>query len=133
MRYARYIFVLLFVLSYRGLSAQEFDLYDFRYYKRFEPAEELLAPKEDSIIVAKFVLDRKFTTNTLDYNLSMVRSSRRGVARYRRRTTLNGVDIPFVSSSSVRTLQLSTHQDIRFTKLSIDTIPEARSSPGCAY
>ena len=133
MRYARYIFVLLFVLSYRGLSAQEFDLYDFRYYKRFETTEELLAPKEDSVVVAKFVLDRNFTTNTLDYNLSMVRSSRRGVARYRRVTTLNGIEIPFINNSSVRALQLSKNQTITQTLLRIDTLYEANTSTGFSF
>ena len=133
MRYARYIFALLFVLSYRGLSAQEFDLYDFRYYKRFETAEELLVPEKDSVAVAKFILDRNFTTNTLDFNLSMVRSSRRGIARYRRRTTLNGIEIPFVSSSSVRALQISTDKSIEATRLHLDTIREARTSAGFSF
>ena len=133
MRYARYIFVLLFVLSYRGLSAQEFDLYDFRYYKRFETAEELLAPERDSVAVAKFTLDRNFTTNTLDYNLSMVRSSRRGVARYRRQTTLNGIGIPFVSSSSVRALRISKTQNIDATQLHIDTLRRADTAVGFSF
>ena len=133
MRYARYIFALLFVLSYRGLSAQEFDLYDFRYYKRFETAEELLVPEKDSVAVAKFILDRNFTTNTLDFNLSMVRSSRRGVARYCRRTTLNGIEIPFVSSSSIRALQISADKSIEATRLHLDTIREARTSAGFSF
>ena len=133
MRYARYIFALLFVLSYRGLSAQEFDLYDFRYYKRFETAEELLVPEKDSVAVVKFILDRNFTTNTLDFNLSMVRSSRRGVARYRRRTTLNGIEIPFVSSSSIRALQISADKLIEATRLHLDTIREARTSTGFSF
>ena len=133
MRYARYIFALLFVLSYRGLSAQEFDLYDFRYYKRFETAEELLVPEKDSVAVVKFILDRNFTTNTLDFNLSMVRSSRRGVARYRRRTTLNGIEIPFVSSSSIRALQISADKLIEATRLHLDTIRGARTSTGFSF
>ncbi len=133
MRYARYIFVLLFVLSYRGLSAQEFDLYDFRYYKRFETAEELLAPEVDTATVAKFAFDRRFTTRTLDYNLSMVRSTRRGIARYRRTTTLNGINIPFVSGSSIRHLQLSSNQSIDSTSLHIDTLREARTSVGFSF
>ena len=102
MRYARYIFVLLFVLSYRGLSAQEFDLYDFRYYKRFETVEELLAPVEDSVVVVRRYFNRNFSTHALDYNLSMVRSTRRDMERYRRVTTLNGIEIPYLSTSSAR-------------------------------
>ena len=133
MRYARYIFVLLFVLSSRGLSAQEFDLYDFRYYKRFESAEELLAPKEDSTVVAKFRLNPQFTTHTLDYNLSMVRSSRRGVAHHRRHTTLNGISIPYLSNSSVRALQLSSNRTIDSTNIHIDTLCNARTSSGFAF
>ena len=133
MRYARYIFVLLFVLSYRGLSAQEFDLYDFRYYKRFESAEELLAPKEDSVVVSPFVLDRNFSTHTLDYNLSMVRSTRRGVPRYRKRTTLNGIEIPFISGSSIRALQLANNQNLDKTTLHIDTLNETRTSAGFSF
>ena len=133
MRYARYIFALLFVLCYRGLSAQEFDLYDFRYYKRFESAEELLAPEVDSTEVVKFALDRNFSTRALDYNLSMVRSTRRGIARYRRVTTLNGAEIPFVGSASVRGLQLSANQAIEQTAIHIDTLREARTSAGFSF
>ena len=100
MRYARHIFVLLLVLSYRGLSAQEFDLYDFRYYKRFESAEELLAPEKDSVEVAKFTLNRTFSTRSLDYNLSSVRFIRRGIEGFQRTTTLNGVALPYISHST---------------------------------
>ena len=134
MRYARYIFVLLFVLCYRGLSAQEFDLYDFRYYKRFETAEELLAPEEEpEDEESKFILNRKFSTHALDYNLSMVRSTRRDVERYRRSTTLNGIEIPYLSSSSVRALQLSRSQTIRSTALRIDTLRKAHTSAGFSF
>ena len=133
MRWTRYIFVLLFVLSYRGLSAQEFDLYDFRYYKRFETPEELLVPIADSVATAKPVFDCNFTTHTLDYNLSMVRSTRRGVAHYRRRTTLNGVDIPLISGSSVRALQLASSQSIDSITLRIDTLREVRISAGFSF
>ena len=133
MRYARYIFVLLFVLSYRGLSAQEFDLYDFRYYKRFESAEELLAPKEDSVVVGKFMLDRSFSTHTLDYNLSMVRSSRRGVARYNRATTLNHIAVPYINGSSVRALQLFSRQTADSTTLHITPLLEAHTSAGISF
>ena len=133
MRYARYILVLLFVLCYRGLSAQEFDLYDFRYYKRFETAEELLAPKEDSVVTAKFILDKGFTTRMLDYNFSMMRSSRRGVMQYRRSTTLNNIEIPFISFSTIRALQLSTNQTIDNISLRIDSFRESRSSMGFIF
>ena len=128
MRYARYILVLLFVLGYRGLSAQEFDLYDFRYYKRFDTVEELLAPKEDTLTVAKFEFNRNFSTHTLDYNLSMVRSTRRGVERYRRLTTLNGIAIPFVSNSAIRNLQLFRNESTNATRLHIDTLRRVQTS-----
>ena len=133
MRYARYILVLLFVLCYRGLSAQEFDLYDFRYYKRFDTVEELLAPDEDSVAVAKFVLNRRFSTNALDYNFSMVRFARRGTPYLDRKTTLNGVEMPYISSSSVRALQLSGDSHIYRNELRIDTLQREQTSTGVAF
>ncbi len=133
MRGLRYILIVLFLICYRGLSAQEFDLYDFRYYKRFETAEELLAPDEDSVAMAKFILDKNFSTKSLDYNLSMVRSTRRGIARYRRRTTLNGIEIPYLSNGAVRALQLSTTQTITATKLEIDTLRKVDTSAGFSF
>ena len=133
MRYARYILVLLFVQCYRGLSAQEFDLYDFRYYKRFDTVEELLAPDEDSVAVAKFVLNRRFSTNALDYNFSMVRFARRGTPYLDRKTTLNGVEIPYISSSSVRALQLSGDSHIYRNELLIDTLQREQTSTGVAF
>ena len=133
MRYARYILVLLFVLGYRGLSAQEFDLYDFRYYKRFDTVEELLAPDEDSVAVAKFVLNRRFSTNALDYNFSMVRFARRGTPYLDRKTTLNGVEMPYISSSSVRALQISGDSHIYRNELRIDTLQREQTSTGVAF
>ena len=133
MRYARYIFVLLFVLSYRGLSAQEFDLYDFRYYKRFDTVEELLAPDEDSVKVAKFILNRNFSTHSLDYNLSMVRFARRGISHYERKTSLNGVEVPFIGSSTIRTLQLSNKADAHENRLRIDTLQREQTSAGFSF
>ena len=133
MRYARYILILLFVLCYRGLSAQEFDLYDFRYYKRFDTVEELLAPAEDSVTVAKFVLNRKFTTHALDYNLSMVRFARRGISHHERRTSLNGVEVPFIGGSAVRALQLSREPDTYENTLCIDTLQREQTSAGFAF
>ena len=107
MRGLRYILILLFIVCYRGLSAQEFDLYDFRYYKRFDTVEELLAPETDSVEVAKFVLNRNFSTRALEYNFSSIRFARRGISLYRHRTTLNGLEIPFISHSTIRELQLA--------------------------
>lgn len=133
MQRLRYIFALLFVLICRGLSAQEFDLYDFRYYKRFETIEELLAPEKDTLQLAIPLLDRNFSTHTLDYNLSAVRFARRGVPLYRRRTTLNGVEISFVSNSSAKSLQLSSSQTIGKTDLRIDTLREVRTSVGISF
>ena len=132
MRYARYIFALLFVLYYRGLSAQEFDLYDFRYYKRFETVDELLAPDEDSIAIERIIIDKNFSTHALDYNLSMVRRSRRG-SQLRRHTTLNGIEIPFISNSSARALQLSVNKTIISTTLHIDTIRKESTSAGFLF
>ena len=133
MRGLRYIFVLLFVLSYRGLSAQEFDLYDFRYYKRFDTAEELLTPEADSTVVAKFTLNRRFSTRGLDYNFSAIRFARRGIPRYERRTFLNGLEIPFVGSSAIRALQLRETHSTTETRLQIDTLKECRTSVGFAF
>ena len=141
MRYARHIFVLLLVLSYRGLSAQEFDLYDFRYYKRFESAEELLAPEKDSVEVAKFTLNRTFSTRSLDYNLSSVRFIRRGIEGFQRTTTLNGVALPYISHSTARTLQLRTEQHYGISdngltgelELHIDSIYKQQSNIGLRF
>ena len=131
MRRLRYILTLLFILICRGLSAQEFDLYDFRYYKRFESVEELLAPEvKDSVLLSKFNLDKHFSTRILDYNFSsMVRFQRRGVSSYRHKTTINGVEIPFLGSASIRALQLKKlhSEDIGKTHLHIDTLHESRS------
>ena len=110
MRWAKYIFALLFLLCYRGLSAQEFDLYDFRYYKLFESKEVLLATDKDSVEVVKFAIDPDFSTHTLDYNLLAVGYARRGITHFERQTTLNGVVIPYVGRGTARKLQLRSRQ-----------------------
>ena len=133
MRGLRYIFVLLFVLSYRGLSAQEFDLYDFRYYKRFDTVEELTAPEKDTTDVVKFTLNRHFTTRALDHNFSAIRFARRGIPQYERRTLLNGLEVPYIGGSIVRALQLGETRSTDKTKLRIDTLKESRTSAGFAF
>ncbi len=134
MRGFRYILILLFILGYRGLSAQEFDLYDFRYYKRFDTVEELLAPDDkDSVPTPKFALNRQFTTNSLDHNFSMVRYARRGRQYYRREVTLNGVEIPFVGYSSIRALQIRSKRTIDETALTIDSLNESKTSTAFAF
>lgn len=134
MRGLRYILVALFMLCYRGLSAQEFDLYDFRYYKRFETVEELLAPETtDSLPAPKFTLNRDFSTRMLDYNLSMVRNARRGVQSYRKSVLLNGLEMPFIANSSVRALQLTARHTVDKTLLNIDTLSESKTSAGFAF
>lgn len=133
MRRTRYILITLFILCYRGLSAQEFDLYDFRYYKRFDTIEELLAPEGDSVVVAKFQLNRKFSTRALDYNLSAVRYSRRGVTNHDRTTYLNGVEIPFLGGLAIRTLQLNEERTATTTRLRIDTLQREQTSAGFAF
>ena len=133
MRGLRYILIVLFLLSYRGLSAQEFDLYDFRYYKRFDTVEELLAPEKDSVEVAKFTLNRKFSTRALDYNFSAVRFARRGVPSYMRRTLLNDVEVPFIGNSALRALQLAEERTPSETRLHIDTLKESSTSAGIAF
>lgn len=133
MRRLRYILIALFLLSYRGLSAQEFDLYDFRYYKRFETVEELLAPEKDSLVLSKFVLNKEFSTHAFDYNLSMVRFARRGVPYYQHRTTLNSLEIPQLGGVSIRALQIDATQLANVTKLRIDTLREARTSAGVSF
>lgn len=107
----RCLLIALLTLCYEGLSAQEFDLYDYRYYRRFESEEELLQPEDDdSVAVAKFRPDAQFSTFALDYNLSAVRSTRRGVALFERQTTLGGVYIPFLGRGTARRLQLHIEQ-----------------------
>ena len=133
MRSLRYIFVLLFVLSYRGLSAQEFDLYDFRYYKRFDSVEELTAPEKDTIEVAKFALNRNFSTRALDHNFSAIRFARRGTPQHERKTLLNGLEVPFIESSTIRNLQLIETRSIDETRLRIDTLKESRTSAGFSF
>ena len=133
MRGVRYILIALFLLCYRGLSAQEFDLYDFRYYKRFDTVEELLAPETDSVVVAKLVLDSKFTTRALDYNLSAVRFSRRGIASYDLTTRLNGVEIPFIGNSAIHALQLTEERSVGNTLLRIDSLQKEQTSAGFAF
>ena len=133
MRGLRHILIVLFLISYRGLSAQEFDLYDFRYYKRFDSVEELLAPEKDSVTVAKFVLDRNFSTRALDYNFSTVRFARRGRPTYRRRTLLNDLEIPFIGASATRTLQLSEQRSTDESRLYTDSLTENRTSAGMAF
>ena len=133
MRSLRYILFVLFLICYRGLSAQEFDLYDFRYYKRFDTTEELLAPEKDTITEAKFILNREFTTRALDYNFSAVRYARRGKPYYERTTRLNGAKIPFISSSTIRALQLKEVRTIDETSLQIDTLIRARTSTAFSF
>lgn len=133
MRSLRYILILLFILSYRGLSAQEFDLYDFRYYKRFDTVEELLEPEKDSAIVAKFILNRNFSTNSLDYNFSAIRFARRGRPSYRRITRLNSLEIPYIGHSAIKALQLIENHSAEETSLHIDTLKENRTSIGLSF
>ena len=129
----RYILFVLSLISYRGLSAQEFDLYDFRYYKRFDTTEELLAPEKDTITEAKFILNREFTTRALDYNFSAVRYARRGNPQYERTTRLNGVKSQFISSATIRALQLKETRNIDETSLRIDTVINSRTSAAFAF
>ncbi len=133
MRGLRYILVALFLLCYRGLSAQEFDLYDFRYYKRFDTAEELVAPEVDSVSIPQFTINRHFSTRALDYNFSHIRYARRGVPHYERRIYLNGIEIPFVSWSAVRALQLKEERNLDETSLRIDTLHRERTSAGFSF
>lgn len=142
MRWVRYIFVLLFVLSYRGLSAQEFDLYDFRYYKRFESVEELMKNDDDTPIEeAKFRLNSTFSTRTFDYNLSAVSFARRGEAFYHRSTTINGVEVPFVSLAMAHRLQfaVSRHYGVGEVGLGgelalhIDSVATERTDIGARF
>ena len=133
MRGLRYILILLFIVCYRGLSAQEFDLYDFRYYKRFDTVEELLAPETDSVEVAKFVLNRNFSTRALEYNFSSIRFARRGISQYRHRTTLDGLEIPFLSHSTIRALQLEEERKSNFSQLRIDSLKEIKTSAGFTF
>lgn len=105
------LLLLLLALGHRGLSAQEFDLYDYRYYKRFESVEELMKPEEkEPNSEPIFRLNPTFSTRLLDYNFSAIRFARRGLHLYGRRTTINGVEIPFVGVGSMSGLQLETKQ-----------------------
>ncbi len=133
MRGLRYILVALFLLYYRGLSAQEFDLYDFRYYKRFDTVEELLVPENDSTEIVKSILNRNFSTRTLDYNFSHIRFARRGVAHYERLTRLNGIEVPYISWSAIRAFQLKEEVSTDETRLRIDTLQRERTSAGIRF
>ncbi len=133
MRGLRYIFITLAILCCRGLSAQEFDLYDFRYYKRFETVEELLAPESDTMQHNISLLDRNFTTRNLEYNISAVRYARRGVPFYRREITLNGVSIPYLGNSAIRALQIGARHSANNVELHIDTLRESRTSVGFIF
>jgi len=134
MRGLRYILIILAILCYRGLSAQEFDLYDFRYYKRFETVEELLTPETaDSLPAPKFTLDSDFSTRTLDYNLSMVRYARQGVQFHNQEMRLNGVEITRLNDNTIRTLQLRAKHSVDITELHIDTLHESRTSAGLHF
>ena len=132
MRGLRYILIVLTILSYRGLSAQEFDLYDFRYYKRFESVEELLAPEKDSTTLTTPTLNRQFSTRALDFNLSFIRYAKRGIPFYNRRTTLNGLRIP-AGNTSYRALQLAESHDTEETRLRIDSIKRNDTSAGIFF
>ena len=134
MRGLRYILIALFLLCYRGLSAQEFDLYDFRYYKRFDTVEELLAPEvQDSLPKSKFIIDREFSTRTLDYNFSAIRFARRGRATFSRKTLLNDIEVPFIGSQTIRALQLVEKRHANRVILEIDSLREKRSSAGFSF
>lgn len=133
MRGLRYILIALFLICCRGLSAQEFDLYDFRYYKRFETVEELLAPDKDTLQVATRQLNHHFTTHALDYNLSAVRFARRGILPHRRKSLLNGIEIPFISNSTIRALQIETIRSTNNIELHIDTLRESYTSVGFSF
>lgn len=134
MRGLRYILVVLFLICYRGLSAQEFDLYDFRYYKRFESVEELLAPEvKDSLTEPKFVLNRRFSTRALDYNFAMVRYARQGVEFYRREISLNGAEMPYLSPNAIRALQLTAEYTVDHISLHVDTLPKQKTTAGIFF
>lgn len=132
MRGLRYILIVITILSYRGLSAQVFDLYDFRYYKRFESVEELLAPEKDSTTLTTPTLNRQFSTRALDFNLSFIRYAKRGIPFYSRRTTLNGLRIP-AGNTSYRALQLAESHDTEETRLRIDSIKRNDTSAGIFF
>jgi hypothetical protein len=83
--------------------------------------------------VAKFVLNRNFSTQALDYNFSAVRYTRRGVNYYDRTTSLNGIEIPFISNSAIRALQLSHKGESDRITLRIDSLQERRTSAGFSF
>jgi hypothetical protein len=97
--------------------------------------------KIDSVTTAKFVINRDFTTHTLDYNLSSIRFARRGNPLYKRVTTLNGVEIPFVGNRTIRALRLSNKNIVAFSDanfsgeslLHIDTLSDSRTSMGFTF
>ena len=133
MRKLRHILIVLFILCYRGLSAQEFDLYDFRYYKRFDTIEELLTPEKDTTNIAKFSLNRQFSTCSFEYNFSAIRFARRGLESFRRKTFINNLEVPFIGGSAIRALQLNEIQSSDERRFVIDTLKESRTTAGFAF
>lgn len=134
--------IILLIICHRGLSAQEIDLYDYRYYRLFEEPSQItdddITPKS---IVPIFTLDPNFSTFKLDYNLSFVRSTRRGVSQYQSTTTFNGIEVPYIGSGVARRLQLG--REVAYgcsdsglgseLRLRIDSIRQNRSSVGVRF
>lgn len=132
MRRLRHILIVLAILCYRGLSAQELDLYDFRTYKRFSSPEEWIEEERDSVRTIKPDFGRKGVL-LFDYGLSIVGAARRGYPLYRRATTVNGIDIHLIDRSSARALQLNAVDSVNLTRYRIDTLAEERTSMGFTF
>lgn len=105
----RYLLFTLFALCCWDIHAQQVDLHSYTYYRLYETAEEAAMMEADSISTIEFNQLRSSAIQRLSYNRAMF-STNRGVAFYRRITTLNGVELPYISNSSIWKLHLSQQQ-----------------------
>ena len=107
-KWCKYLLLTLLTIYSERSLAQNVDLFDYRYYRLFESAEELLI-EEDSIALSEISTLHISATKRLNRNRSTL-TIRRGVPYYKEVTTLNGVELPYVRRSSIWRLQLSQQE-----------------------
>ena len=117
-KWCKYLLLtLLTIFSERSL-AQNVDLFDYRYYRLFESAEELLI-EEDSIALAEVNALHISATERLNRSRTTL-AIRRGASYYKESTTLNGIELPYIRRSSMWRLQLSEQNNIGISGRGID-------------